>query len=288
MKFFGTTPNLIKPGAPFYGSGNLRARRVGAPYWWFMMLYSKGGFPFNDDGEPDIDNDIGVEATEDYLGSKDASPPEVTGWGSAQMIPFFVNGHIFSTTHWDGSIPATQSAKSPTRGKWIWGPAPGSIRKDGTLVKRSICASMGCFILNRHSKKSEAAYWLCQYLSSPENSTKLVGDPENSWHDPWHPSHFKDPAVLKAYTPAGIKAIQQNFQITSVALSVTGGPLQLFDHLDKNLAEAILGKHNAKQVVKNTSDAWNRAIRKIGRRTIKADLQSYKDTISKLNVPTIT
>ncbi len=288
MKFFGTTPNLINPKEPFYGSGNLRARRVGAPYWWFMMLYSKGGFPFNDDGEADIDNDIGVATTEDYLGSKESSPPEIADWGSPQMIPYFGSGHVFSTTHWDGSIPFVQKKNSPTKDKWMWGPVPGSIRKDGTLVKRSISASMGSFVLNRHSKKSEAAYWLCQYLTGPASSTKLVGDPQNSWHDPWHASHFKDPGVVGAYTPAGIKAIQQNLEITSVALLMTGGPLQLFDLLDKNLAEAIIGKHTAKQVVKRTSDAWNKVVRKIGRRIIKADLQSYKDAIAKINVPTIT
>ncbi len=284
MKFFGTTPNLINSKEPFYGSGNLRARRTGGPYWWFMIYYSKGGFPFTDDGEPNIDNDIGVRATEEYLATKESSPPEITDWGSPQMIPYYSSGHIFSVTYWDGGYQAAERPTSPTRGKWVIGQVPGSMQ-GGTLVKRSITSLPSSFIINRHSKKAEAAYWLCQYLTGPENSTRVVGDSENVFHDPWHPRHFKDPAVIKAYTPAGIKAIRENLQITTVSLLLTGGPLQFFDILDKNLAEAMLGKHSAKEAMKRTSDVWKKIVRKIGKRTIQRDLATYKAAIAKVNVP---
>ncbi|MFQ5911796.1 MAG: substrate-binding domain-containing protein [Nitrospinota bacterium] len=285
MKFFGTTPNLVKSTEPFYGSGNLRARRTGGPYWWFMIYYSKGGFPFTDEAEPNLDTDAAVEATEEYLATKESSPPEITDWGSPQMIPYYSSGHVFSVTYWDGGYQAAEGAKSATRGKWVIGQVPGSMQ-GGTLVKRSITSLPSSFIINRHSKKAEAAYWLCQYLTGPENSTRIVGDSENVFHDPWHPRHFKDPAVIKAYTPEGMKAIRQNLQVTTVSLLVTGGPLQFFDHLDKNLAEAMLGKHNAKQAMKKTQETWARVVRKIGKKIIKADLQGYRDAISKINVPT--
>ena len=69
MRFFNN------PAEGIYGSGSLRARRVGGPFWWLMHFHSKGGLPFTDEGEPNINNEIGVAATEEYLAVKAFSPP---------------------------------------------------------------------------------------------------------------------------------------------------------------------------------------------------------------------
>jgi len=278
MRFFNN------PAESFFGSGNLRARRAGGPYWWMMIFYSKGGFPFTDDAAPNINTDIGVAATEEYLATRAFSPPEITDWGSPQMIPYFTKGHIFSVTYWDGSVQVAERPGSPTKGKWMFGQVPGSMQGN-TLVKRSITAGPIGYVINRHSKQAEAAYWLCQYLTGPKNSTLVVGDPENGFHDPWHPSHFTNETIINGYTPAGIKAIKENLQITTPALLLTGGPLQFHDLLDKNLAEAMLGNLTAKDAMKKTSDEWEVEVRKIGAAALKRDLPTYKAGFPKINVP---
>ncbi|MGB8185514.1 MAG: extracellular solute-binding protein, partial [Pseudolabrys sp.] len=42
---------LMDPSKDLYGSGNLRNRANGVT-WWYMIFYSAGGFPFDDDMKP--------------------------------------------------------------------------------------------------------------------------------------------------------------------------------------------------------------------------------------------
>ncbi|MGC2044588.1 MAG: extracellular solute-binding protein, partial [Pseudolabrys sp.] len=42
---------LMDPSKDLYGSGNLRNRANGVT-WWYMIYYSAGGFPFDDDMKP--------------------------------------------------------------------------------------------------------------------------------------------------------------------------------------------------------------------------------------------
>src|SRR5215831_3848905 len=66
---------LMDPSKDLYGSGNLRNRANG-PTWWYMMLYSAGGFPFDDDVKPTLDTPAGNYAVEIYLKEKKVAHPE--------------------------------------------------------------------------------------------------------------------------------------------------------------------------------------------------------------------
>ena len=54
---------LYKHFYPRYHSGNLRDRGSSLA-WWYMYLYSAGGFPFTDDGDPNINNDEALHPIE--------------------------------------------------------------------------------------------------------------------------------------------------------------------------------------------------------------------------------
>ncbi|MFL4979328.1 MAG: extracellular solute-binding protein, partial [Xanthobacteraceae bacterium] len=77
---------LMDPAKDLYGSGSLRNRANG-PTWWYMMFYSAGGFPFDDDMKPTLNTPAGQYAVEIYLQEKKVAHPESPGWGTAQMIP---------------------------------------------------------------------------------------------------------------------------------------------------------------------------------------------------------
>ena len=64
------------------------------------------------------------------------------------------------------------------------------------------------------------------------------------------------PQVIKAYSPAAIKAIETNFQVVSPPIYLTGY-LEFQDTLGKNLSEAYVGQLPAKDVLKKTEDEWN-------------------------------
>ena len=68
-----------------------------------MMFYSAGGFPFDDDMNPTLNNAAGQYAVEVYLQEKKAAHPESAGWGTPQMIPRIVGGKVASCQYWDGT-----------------------------------------------------------------------------------------------------------------------------------------------------------------------------------------
>ena len=82
---------LMDPSKDLYGSGNLRNRANG-PTWWYMIFYSAGGFPFDDDMNPTLDTPAGHYAVDIYLQDKKVAHPESAGWGTPQMIPRIAQG----------------------------------------------------------------------------------------------------------------------------------------------------------------------------------------------------
>ena len=106
------------------------------------MFYSAGGFPFDDDMNPTLNNDAGNYAVDIYLQEKKAAHPESAGWGTPQMIPRIVSGKVASCQYWGGTVRLNENReKSPTVGKWLYGLVPGS-DKSGKRIHRSISSPL--------------------------------------------------------------------------------------------------------------------------------------------------
>ena len=273
-----------RPDEGIWGSANLRDRGSSIA-WWYMYLYSAGGFPFTDDMEPNINNDAGEYAVQTYLDLKQVSHPEAAGWGTPQMIPRIINGNAFSCQYWDGIVALAENPnKSKTAGKWSYGPVPGS-RFSGKLIKRSVSTPNVGILVNRHSPRKAAMAHMAMYMGTAANSARIVGDPVNTFHDPWHVDHFKSGSLPeKVYTKGGMDSIKQNLQIVTPPIFLTG-LLEFETELKRNLSEAYAGDKTAKQVVAQTSDAWTRSIRRIGKRRLKEELATYKSLFPKVDVP---
>ena len=74
---------LMDPSKDLYGSGNLRNRANGVT-WWYMIYYSAGGFPFDDDMKPTLNTPAGQYAVDIYLQDKKVNHPEAANWGTLQ------------------------------------------------------------------------------------------------------------------------------------------------------------------------------------------------------------
>src|SRR5262249_58267831 len=115
-----------------------------------MYRYGAGGFPFDDDLQPTLNTAAGQYAIDVHLNLKRASHPEAPGWGSPQMIPQHMNGNIFSSQYWDGLVKSVEAPRSKTKGKWLYGPVPGS-QFSGKLLVRSIAIPLVGLVINRYS-----------------------------------------------------------------------------------------------------------------------------------------
>jgi len=269
MNFF------TRPDDNLWGSANLRDRGSSLA-WFYMYFYSAGGFPFDDDMNPTLDTPEGEYAVQTFLNVKSASHPEAAGWGTPQMIPRIINGNAFSCQYWDGIIALAENPKkSKTAGKWNYGLVPGS-KFSGKQVHRSISAPVVSVVVNRYSPRKAQMAHLAMYLATSANSSLIVGDPVNTFHDPWHVDHFKAGSKpFNTYTAAGMDSINRNLKITTPPIYMTG-LLEFETELKRNISEAYTGDKTAKSVVKDTEAAWKRTVRRIGKRKLKEELATYK------------
>ena len=269
MKFF------TRPDDNLWGSHSLRDRGSSLA-WWYMYFYSAGGFPFDDDMNPTLDTPQGEYAVQTFLDYKAVSHPEAAGWGTPQMIPRMTNGNSFGGQYWDGIISLAENPqKSKTAGKWTYGLVPGS-KFSGKLVHRSISTPIVSIVINRHSPRKAQMAHLAMYLATAANSSLIVGDPVNTFHDPWHVDHFKAGSKpAKVYTPGGMAAIERNLKVTTPPIYLTG-LLEFELVLKRNISEAFTGDKTAKSVVKDTEAEWKRSVRRIGKRRLKEELATYK------------
>ena len=106
---------FMDPSKDLYGSGNLRNRANGVT-WWYMIYYSAGGFPFDDDMKPTLNSPAGQYAVDLYLQDKKVNHPEAANWGTPQMIPRIAQGHVVNTQYWDGTAKLTVPER---RGAWV-------------------------------------------------------------------------------------------------------------------------------------------------------------------------
>jgi multiple sugar transport system substrate-binding protein len=271
------------PDKGIWGSGSLRNRANGAT-WWYMMFYSAGGFPFDNDMNPTLDNAAGQFAVDVYLQEKKSAHPESPGWGTPQMIPRIVGGNVATCQYWDGTIKQIENKeKSKTAGKFLYGLVPGSDRS-GKRVHRSISSPLAAVLVNKYSPRKAQAAYLALWWATVKNSTQIVSDNVNVFHDAWAKSHMTAPSVIAAYTREGLKAIEANLQIVSPPVYLTGY-LEFQDLLAKNLSEAYVGQLPAKDVLKRTTDEWSRVVSRIGRAKLKEELTSYKAVMPKRDKP---
>jgi multiple sugar transport system substrate-binding protein len=275
---------LMDPSKDLYGSGNLRNRANG-PTWWYMIFYSAGGFPFDDDMKPTINTPAGQYAVDLYLQDKKVNHPEAANWGTPQMIPRIAQGHVVSCQYWDGTCKTIANPKqSKTVDQFYFSLVPGS-KFTGKMVHRSISSPLAAILINKYSPRKAQAAYMALWLGSGKNSIPIVSDPVNAFNDAWAKEHMKAEPVLKAYTPEGIKAVETNFQVVAPPIYLTGY-LEFQDTLGKNLSEAYVGQLPAKDVLKKTEDEWNAIIGRIGRAKLKKDLASYKAVMPTKAVPT--
>ena len=274
---------LMDQSKDLYGSGNLRNRANG-PTWWYMMLYSAGGFPFDDEMKPTLNTPAGQYALEIYLREKKVAHPESSGWGTPQMIPRIAGGNVVSCQYWDGIIKLNENPeKSKTTGKWLYGVVPGS-DFSGKRIHRSISSPLAALLINKYSPRKAQAAYLALWLASGKNSIPIVSDRVNTFHDAWAKAHMTAEPVIQAYTAAGIKAIEANFQVVSPPVYLTGY-LEFQDTLGKNLSEAYIGQLPAKDVLTKTENEWAAVVRRIGQRRLQDELASYKALMPKRDRP---
>jgi ABC-type glycerol-3-phosphate transport system substrate-binding protein len=229
---------LMDPSKDLYGSGNLRNRANGVT-WWYMIFYSAGGFPFDDDMKPTIDTPAGQYAVDIYLQDKKVNHPEAANLGTPQMIPRIAQGHVVACQYWDGTCKTIANPKqSKTVGQFYYSVVPGSKARQQADVRRSALVAR-----RDHwsaSTPAQGAGGLPRAVARlRKNTSRSCPIRSTRSTTPWATAHFAAPPVIDAYTQETSTRSEKNFRAWSAADLPHEGYLEFQGRARQEPVEAV-------------------------------------------------
>ncbi len=265
-----------KNASKYYGA--LGVRSLGQGWrWWLQRYYSKGKAPFDEEMNPTLDSPEAVEATKEYVEISKYMPEDSMAWTREESISAFLKGKVFSILTVASAIHGIKRpGRSKVAGKVKFCTVPGSLVGGGAF-RRALTLGSVLWQINRYSRYPEAAYWLVQWLTSPQVSARLAARP-NSNFTPHRPGHFEHPKIKASYTPEVIGILKGLMQIMVPEIPLVGAA-EYQEVLSRNLFEAVPGTLSPRDAMMGTVKEWKEITAKLGR---KRQIQAWRSHLRSL------
>jgi len=256
-------------GVKMYGNGNMMS-----PFWGLMIFYARfasqampNHYWFDDDGNPNLDTELGIKAAEEHIAMKQWSHPDILSWTYAEAYAGMADGltaHICTYTNLakfnDRYLPDGSPATAITGKLGAYLP-PGRQFGD-KLVRRSAIYYNTMAEVSSQSKSKEAAYLFLQWVSSTRIYSWLCANP-GGFLDPLHKANFAEPYVNQTYNKYLTEVIQETASRCVPTLNFAG-QTAMDNALDEELQAALTGQKSAEQAMKDAARRWKRVIRRKG------------------------
>jgi len=262
-EFDATLAHFHQPDKGRYGGALFRTQYFIAWEFW-SRYHAKGYFPFDDELNPQINNEAGIQALTELIAASKFLYPGAKTNGLFENFEAYGQGDKFANIGWGGTQKYLNGPKSKVAGKLAFGPLPGGKVK-GKLVKAPYFNWGWDYVVTTTSKEAEIAYLYALFATSPVISTIAVREP-GGYFDPFREVHYKDAEIQKVYTPEFLKAHRESLKDSIPDLYLKGQG-EYFDELRVNLTAADVGKKTPKQALDDTAAAWQRITRRLGKRS---------------------
>jgi multiple sugar transport system substrate-binding protein len=264
-EFFHTKKGDTKFGRTFdqdvYGAMGYRA--INFSYRHFPVYF--GGLWFDKDMKPRINSPEGIRALKQFTSIVKYMPPDIQGWGTPQIYPFFASGQAFSVMTFPSLVGYAQSnPKSVVKDQMLSCIIPG-FKKNGTLVRYSPQAAGTGYMISRYSKHPELAYYFLQWLTGPTKGDEAIADPQGFW-DPMRASNIANPAIIEKFGKQFLETTLANTKY-AVSLLMIPGNEEYFNVFDQNVALVMQGNIPPEEAAKRIEEGWNKITEDIGRKS---------------------
>jgi multiple sugar transport system substrate-binding protein len=253
----------------FLGNGNMMSAFWGLSTWYnrYVSKANPNQHLFDDEGNPLITGDLGIEATAEHIKSLDwadrgglaYSWSEYYGAmqdGRSFQIGTFSNLPKFLDRFNEDGTPATK-----VTGKLNSFLPPGH-QHGNDLVRRSINYLGNNGGVSSQSKYQEVAWLFLQWSGSTRIFSLLTGNP-GGFFDPHQAANFSDPLVIQSYHDYHVPVIAGT-AARSVPTIAIPGQFAMHNALDENLQAALVGDMSAKEAMENTAKSWRKHLKKKG------------------------
>jgi len=261
-----------RPDQGMFGGALYRTQYFIAWEWW-VRFHAKGFFPLDDDLNPQINNEAGVQALTELIAASKTLYPGARTNGLFENFEAFGEGDKFCNIGWGGTQKYLNSDKSKVKGRMAHGPTPGGL-VDGKLIKTPYFNWGWNYVVSSVSAVPEIAYLFTLYACSPTMSTVAVRDP-GGYFDPFRGAHYKDREIIDTYSKPFLDAHEDSMK-NSIPDLYLKGQGEYFDALRVNLTAADVGKKTPKEALDDTASAWSRITRRMGKRSQKVQWDFLK------------
>ncbi|MGI9336562.1 MAG: extracellular solute-binding protein, partial [Gammaproteobacteria bacterium] len=262
-EFFHTKKGETRWGKTFEQDmfGAMGYRSINFSYRHFPAYF--GGLLFDRDMNPRINTPHGIAAIKAFTSIVEYMPPDIQGWGTPQIYPFWGSAQAFSVMSFPSIVGfANKNPQSKIKGLQHPCVIPG-VEIDGKLVRRAPEAAGTGYMVSSYSKHPELAYYFLQWLSGPTVGDEAIADGKGFW-DPMRESNRTNAAILEKFGEAFVETTMENAKYATSLLMIEGN-FEYFDILDKNLAEVMQGNMTAERAAENIEEDWNAVTDDIGR-----------------------
>jgi len=259
----GTDRKLFGAGASY--KGNLYSY-----YWWRARFFAYGGQYFDAEMKPLVNAAAGVRALDEMVKTMPYYPPGVLLFESEEPKTMLVKGEVPLLYSWTSTGKRVGNPnESVIVGKAGFGVVPGA-EIDGQVVHRVPLTPGRGMAVSVYSQKKEAAMKVLEFISSPDESLKIVMDPKTIM-DPWRNSHFKAEKFRKDFPGAGeyLDAIQKSFTY-AVPDPILPGANEYMRKLSFEITEALAKRKSSKEALDSAAAEWDKITERRGRDKQKA------------------
>lgn len=273
--FFHTKPGQSRWGMTFdqglYGAMGYRS--INFSYRHFPAYF--GGLLFDKDMNPRINTPHGIQAIKQFASIVKYMPPDIQGWGTPQIYPFWASGQAFSVMSFPSIVGfGNGNEKSMIKGKQLSCLIPQTKGFDGKLVRRSPQAAGTGYMVSKYGKHPELAYWFIQWFTGPTVGDEAIAHPKGFW-DPFRDSNLKNAAILKRFGEQFVTTTMENSKYATSLLMLEGN-YEYFNFLDKNLADVMNNNASAEEAAKRIEAGWNKVTNDVGR---SRQIQSWRQGV---------
>ena len=252
-----------------FGNGNMMS-----PFWgistWYNRYVSKANpnfYLWDEEGNPLIDSELGIEASQEHANSFKWSSPDALSWSWAEyygamanmravMIATFTNLPKFNDRYNEDGSPAT-----PLTGNLNSFLPPGH-QFGSELVRRSTHYLGNNGSVSKQSQYPEAAYLFLQWAGSTRIFSWLTANP-GGFFDPFQLANFTDPLVIETYHDYHVPVMRETVKRSVPTMNFPGAQA-LHNALDENLQSAIVGEVSVAEAMKKAAKEWRRIMKKRG------------------------
>jgi multiple sugar transport system substrate-binding protein len=225
-------------------------------HWWRQRFFAYGGQYFDENMKPLINTKPGVRALQEMVDTIQYYPPGVLLFESEEPKTMLIKGEVPMLVSWTSTGKRVGDPnQSLIVGKAGFGMLPGH-QVDGKIIRASPNTGGRSWAISKYSKAKDATALVLEFVSSPEQSLKIVMDPNY---------HFSSEKFRSSFPGAGeyLDSIKESFGQTVPGVLIPGGneyQLRVAEMVSRALQKSMTPKEALDQAV----EEWDKITKRRG------------------------